>query len=273
MIPQDVAARVSDAVEQFYHLSSLSPEQATVHGTLAMELREYLNPIPEPLAALEQEIDMDVQGWLVDLPFALARHGFIEEAVSMGARYAELIEAENFLGDRAIILAEAGRREEALAQLTENLLRFPDDPWVVIKGGDVHDVLEQPEQAERLFRKGLELAGDDVYTRAGAVERLIPLLDNAGRTEESEALIDAEEQRERNRQRGKGSVFGNMPGGEPRYPPPQGDTPIDLFAEEGELDDFPEPYIRPLPKIGRNDPCPCGSGKKYKKCCAETEPK
>ena len=21
------------------------------------------------------------------------------------------------------------------------------------------------------------------------------------------------------------------------------------------------------PKIGRNDPCPCGSGKKYKKCC------
>jgi SEC-C motif-containing protein len=24
---------------------------------------------------------------------------------------------------------------------------------------------------------------------------------------------------------------------------------------------------REAPKIGRNDPCPCGSGKKYKKCC------
>ncbi|GAG14309.1 unnamed protein product, partial [marine sediment metagenome] len=23
-------------------------------------------------------------------------------------------------------------------------------------------------------------------------------------------------------------------------------------------------------KIGRNDPCPCGSGKKYKKCCGAT---
>ena len=23
-----------------------------------------------------------------------------------------------------------------------------------------------------------------------------------------------------------------------------------------------------VPKVGRNDPCPCGSGKKYKKCCA-----
>lgn len=28
-----------------------------------------------------------------------------------------------------------------------------------------------------------------------------------------------------------------------------------------------EPYVRDGGKIGRNDPCPCGSGKKYKKCC------
>ena len=27
------------------------------------------------------------------------------------------------------------------------------------------------------------------------------------------------------------------------------------------------PYKRAAPKIGRNEPCPCGSGKKYKKCC------
>jgi uncharacterized protein YecA (UPF0149 family) len=27
------------------------------------------------------------------------------------------------------------------------------------------------------------------------------------------------------------------------------------------------PYVRTVPKVGRNDPCPCGSGKKYKKCC------
>jgi uncharacterized protein YecA (UPF0149 family) len=25
--------------------------------------------------------------------------------------------------------------------------------------------------------------------------------------------------------------------------------------------------IKPAIKVGRNDPCPCGSGKKYKKCC------
>jgi preprotein translocase subunit SecA len=41
--------------------------------------------------------------------------------------------------------------------------------------------------------------------------------------------------------------------------------------EEHEHEVQPEPAApaQPLPvarKIGRNDPCPCGSGKKYKKC-------
>ena len=27
------------------------------------------------------------------------------------------------------------------------------------------------------------------------------------------------------------------------------------------------PFKRNSPKVGRNEPCPCGSGKKYKKCC------
>jgi SEC-C motif-containing protein len=28
------------------------------------------------------------------------------------------------------------------------------------------------------------------------------------------------------------------------------------------------PVVRATPKTGRNDPCPCGSGRKFKKCCA-----
>ena len=31
----------------------------------------------------------------------------------------------------------------------------------------------------------------------------------------------------------------------------------------------PATITRDNPKVGRNDPCPCGSGKKYKKCCGE----
>ncbi len=41
------------------------------------------------------------------------------------------------------------------------------------------------------------------------------------------------------------------------------------------LDDLPArscdapPHVNPLRHVGRNDPCPCGSGKKYKKCCLQ----
>lgn len=48
----------------------------------------------------------------------------------------------------------------------------------------------------------------------------------------------------------------------------------DAEADEDECesdDDFSgeiaDPYVRAAPKVGRNEPCPCGSGKKYKKCC------
>lgn len=56
--------------------------------------------------------------------------------------------------------------------------------------------------------------------------------------------------------------------------------PDDLFDDDNDpligygggdyLDDFSAtglPYLRPEPKVGRNEPCPCGSGKKFKKCC------
>jgi len=36
------------------------------------------------------------------------------------------------------------------------------------------------------------------------------------------------------------------------------------YAEEG-----PKKPVRKENKVGRNDPCPCGSGKKYKKCCGQ----
>ena len=40
-------------------------------------------------------------------------------------------------------------------------------------------------------------------------------------------------------------------------------------GEEGDIIVPAEPIRREQPKIGRNEPCPCGSGKKYKKCCGK----
>jgi hypothetical protein len=40
-----------------------------------------------------------------------------------------------------------------------------------------------------------------------------------------------------------------------------------LFSRPRTDMDFPQPICRTEPKVGRNEPCPCGSGKKYKRCC------
>ncbi|MBR4682054.1 MAG: SEC-C domain-containing protein [Elusimicrobiaceae bacterium] len=41
----------------------------------------------------------------------------------------------------------------------------------------------------------------------------------------------------------------------------------ELRAEGGANVPKVETVVHEGPRIGRNDPCPCGSGKKYKKCC------
>ena len=47
----------------------------------------------------------------------------------------------------------------------------------------------------------------------------------------------------------------------------ESDKPEDISDLERALNP-PEPVRAPL-KAGRNDPCPCGSGRKAKKCCPE----
>ncbi len=42
-------------------------------------------------------------------------------------------------------------------------------------------------------------------------------------------------------------------------------------AVESAVNSRPSTVRRDAPKVGRNDPCPCGSGKKYKKCCGAGE--
>jgi hypothetical protein len=52
-------------------------------------------------------------------------------------------------------------------------------------------------------------------------------------------------------------------------------TLINFASEEDESLDWPEargdldirPIVNPMRHVGRNDPCPCGSGKKAKRCC------
>ena len=40
-----------------------------------------------------------------------------------------------------------------------------------------------------------------------------------------------------------------------------------VAASHGEAEARPAAAKKSAVKVGRNDPCPCGSGKKYKNCC------
>lgn len=77
-------------------------------------------------------------------------------------------------------------------------------------------------------------------------------------------------------------LMAGLAGGLDNTPP---EKPISLEKDDPELADLLKWYcnlpahirkrmggldtVEAPPKVGRNDPCPCGSGLKYKKCCGK----
>ncbi len=185
----------------------------------------------EIIDGIYKEYNFDLRYWLITVPMDLESAGYVDAAVDICRRYA-FLDPGNMLGDRGQILASAGRHQEALEQVKENLQDLADDPWVLIKAGDVYRDCGDPDKALELFNRAMDMT-DDVYTKDGARERLIPLYHRLGKPEEAEAL----------------------------------EQKISPENAEDDILPFPKPLPSPTKKIGRNDPCPCGSGKKYKKCC------
>jgi len=256
-------------LEAFRDDAPANREEAEQHWRMAQAVMDLVAPSDgEPrldlLDELTEHSTVDIGWWLGEIPFALARFGMVDEAVELCGRMAAVREVENFLGDRAVILAEAGRKEEALRQVEKNLARFPDDAWVRIKAGDVYRELGDAAAAEASYRHALERtpAAGSSYDRDGAVERLICILDETGRSEEADALIASEKTRAAAWETGGDSSEGE--GAEPSQDTDT--TPSPEYAPSPSAVS-PGTMVRRGPKVGRNDPCPCGSGKKFKRCC------
>jgi len=217
-------------------------------------------PRPDLLDELSDLTLVDLGEWLGTLPYSLAEFGMRDEALESGARRATVRDASSFLGDRAVIFAEAGRRDEALKQAEENLARFPDDVWVRVKAGDVHKHCGDPAMAERMYREAIALTGeaDNLIDRADAVLHLVDLLRETGRDAEADALVEAEGDAidEWAAAQDENECEDNDEEDLPITAPP----PMSRAVPPGTV-------VRSTPKVGRNDPCPCGSGKKYKRCC------
>ncbi len=91
---------------------------------------------------------------------------------------------------------------------------------------------------------------DDDEEHAPALDPLMVLVEEVEHPEDEEPEPIQEEERE-------DAIAAMLDGVQEVY---------DFFASARERALAPETLRRDQPKVGRNDPCPCGSGKKYKQC-------
>jgi hypothetical protein len=156
-------------------------------------------------------------------------------------------------------------REEAVERLRQHLLWAVAEKDEAVIGGIICVLVSfAPEEAladiEEAFRLGLV---DEGLVGLGTVESSIAEGEERVRKELewcSETGIDDTIEELRH-----WAAFAEKPAPRPAPPPP---TPQPHFAAPREP---AEPVVAPVssagPRAGRNDPCPCGSGKKFKKCC------
>lgn len=226
------AEEALEADEEDQPIEALKEQHAA-----AMALHSAIAREPTLYRSLDGYLQGDILDWIIPLPDALAGKGLVDEAASVSLAWSELTHADNFLADRALILAKAGRADEARAQIDKNVDQFPGDFGVYLKAADAGRALKDFDSAQKLYRRCLNLAEHE-YERREVLERLMPMLREAGKIAEAEEL-EAEENARREEEEGR--------------------------REEARANWGPK--VRQTPKIGRNDPCLCGSGKKFKKCC------
>ncbi|MGH9102223.1 MAG: SEC-C metal-binding domain-containing protein, partial [Acidimicrobiales bacterium] len=189
---------------------------------------------PDRLSAVKDADEaVMLDDWLICLPLNLGAAGLVDEGVAVGSALADLDGANRatYLADLGVVLGEGGREEEARARIAANLAEYPREIWVRIHAGDALSALGDSAGAEARFREAATMARADADPEgeADALERLSELLskDEARSQEAADAAAACRQARAG----------------------PHGAR------------------LRSGPKVGRNSPCPCGSGRKYKRCC------
>jgi hypothetical protein len=211
-----------------------------------------------PLVKLFARADDDIDEWVSnDLPQALAQFG----AVALGPLTAYLAEGrngdwsriaaaeaigrvgENHPATRADCIARLNAQLEHFASQSETLNAFLMSPLWDLSAVEAMPVIERAFASGRVDES---VQGDveDVQIQFGLkTKREHPPKPNS---------LTMEGERFRAQWRAAGLALPDAAGS---------------FSElDPEPPPWPLPHIAP-PKVGRNEPCPCGSGKKYKKCC------
>jgi tetratricopeptide (TPR) repeat protein len=235
---RDLAATVVERLAALDELGDGDEARLLVRnlGESALELALSLAARSELLAELENEFD--VLGSLLEVP---SRLGAARET-ALAVRVAEALTfyaPDDMKGQIALAHAQAGDRPRAL-ELVLNNLETAREPFIAeFRAGDVYRELGEADAAEAYYRRSLALANTS-SARSEAALRIASLLIDTGR--ETEAVSFLAQQRAQSE---ADHAAGNAR------------SPAKVRSANTKSS---------LPSIGRNDPCPCGSGKKYKKC-------
>jgi len=149
---------------------------------------------------------------------------------------------------------------EVVALCRNELKQNPDNVSKLIIMGNIHEWLKKPKRSAKYFKRVLELEPNAVEGGLG----LARVLSEEGNNEESFRVLDdmlkhKEEWR-----------FFSSRDTSPAEVCKDFSELYNKISKTPEIGNIPalHPSFRGLKeKTGRNDPCPCGSGKKFKKCC------
>jgi tetratricopeptide (TPR) repeat protein len=203
---------------------------------------------------------------LEDRQFLSARIAVCEEGLRRFHAEEDLM-TENRRRALAESYYELGARKEAEALYRGWLHIDPRWGWGWIGWSDCYQFTRTESgdlnRAEQLLREGLAIA--DVRDRSDIAERLADLCEEQGRNEEAKefrrevAAIEStlEVHSDGSVLRKKSTItFGD-----------KGLPLSELSNVAARLRAASSQPVIARPKVGRNEPCPCGSGKKFKKCC------
>jgi len=174
---------------------------------------------------------------MLDLPGRLADAGLPDQAIALTREWRTKLDAGALDLRLVDALVRTHRQEHLERLLTEDGPRFLMSAPTCLHVARAWEALGEIEKALRWAREALGLR-PEAWRALQARTLEFELLDRLGRTEELAAL--------RRRQ---------------QAPPVAPAAPDESYE--------PPPPLVAGPKVGRNDPCPCGSGKKYKKCCGK----
>ena len=164
-------------------------EELALDLDLAKRLCASLAGRPKQLWALAKESEVDVSAWLIETMMDLSHNGHLDDALALRKDVGMLLTSIGRVVYRPLLLALAGRHEDAITESKADLARTPDDLTIADHVADVLFTCSQLSDAERLSRHILTRSPSGSHPHQGAVQRLAEILHQTGRHKEARQLL------------------------------------------------------------------------------------